>query len=131
MVRSSTYRTSKYDSKMVGDVVKNRIDAQRDSMVAQETTHFADLASMEAQVKQLLETWGLNVLLVPGFLAFARQCYKITNKHSGDIAHDEICLREVDWRTRFVAVGMAEGDADFYLATIAEDVFSVNIWDCT
>jgi len=131
MVRSATFRISKYDSKMVGDVVKNRIDAQRDSMVSQETTQFANMAQVETDTKQLCETWGVNVILVPSFMAFARQCYKITRKHSGDIAHDEICLREVDWATRLVAVGMTAGTADFYLGTIAEDVFSVNIWDCT
>lgn len=131
MVRSSAYRISKYDAKMVGDVVKNRIDAQRDSMVAQETTQFGNLVQIESDTKQLCETWGVNVILVPSFLAFARQCYKITRKHSGDIAHDEICIREVDWETRLVAVGMLSGTAAFYLSTIAMDVFSVNIDDCT
>lgn len=131
MVRSAAYRSSKYDSKIVGDVIKNRIDAQRESMVSQATAKFGDLAGIETSTKQLVETWGLNVILVPSFLAFARQCYKITQKHSGDIAHDEICIREVDWATRLVAVGLTAGNADFYLATIAEDVFSVNIWDCT
>ena len=131
MVRSSAFRASKYDAKLVGDVIKNRIDAQRDSMVAQETVQFGNMVGIETSTKQLLETWGLNVILVPSFLAFARQCYKITKKHSGDIAHDEICLRLVDWSTRLVAVGVAVGDADFYLATISEDVFSVNVWDCT
>jgi hypothetical protein len=131
MVRSAAYRASKYDSKMVGDVVKNRIDAQRDSMVAQETTQFSNLAQVESDTKQLCETWGINVILVPSMLAFARQCYKITKKHSGDIAHDEICLREVDWETRLAAAGMSAGTAAFYLATISEDVFSVSIDDCT
>jgi hypothetical protein len=131
MVRSATYRASKYDAKIVGDVVKNRIDAQRDSMVAQETTQFANMAALEGQVKQLLETWGINVILVPSYMAFMRQCYKITSKHSGAIAHDEVCLRLVDWRTRLAAVGVDENDADFYLGTIAEDIFNVNVWDCT
>ncbi len=131
MVRSATYRASKYDSKLVGDVIKNRIDAQRDSMVSQATSKFSELAAVETDVKQLMETWGLNVILVPSFMAFGRQCYKITNKHSGDIAHDEICLRLVDWRTRLIAVGMDENDADFYLGSISEDIFSVNVWDCT
>jgi len=35
MVRSAGYRVSKYSAKMVGDVVKNRFDAQHDSMVEQ------------------------------------------------------------------------------------------------
>ena len=74
MVRSSTYRQSKYDAKMVGDVVKNRIDAQRDSMVQQVTTQFANLAALETAGKNLLVGWGIATPLIPSYLAFVRQC---------------------------------------------------------
>jgi len=123
MVRSSAYRSTKYSAKIVGDVIKNRIDAQRDSMVEQATTQFGNLVAIEEQVKALLTNWGVNVTLVPFYLAFARQCYKITRKHSGDIAHDEICIRHDDWAARNLT--------SFYLQTIAMDVFTVDIADCT
>jgi len=131
MVRSSTYRSSKYSSKIVGDVIKNRIDAQRDSMVAQEGTQFGNLEGIETATKQLLETWGVGIILVPSFLAYSRECYGICRKHSGDIAHDEICIALAKWRTRLVNAGLAEATMDFYLGTIAEDIHSVNVWDCT
>jgi len=123
MVRSSTFRTSKYDSKMVGDVVKNRIDAQRDSMVTQETAKFAALAAAETATKNLLVGWGLSTVLIPFYLSFARQCYSITQKHAGAVAVTEICIREAAWVTRTLD--------PYYLQVIANDVFSVDISSCT
>lgn len=123
MVRSATYRTSKYSSKMVGDVVKNRIDAQRDSMVEQATNRFADLAAAETATKQMLEGWGLSTVLIPFYLSFARQCYSITQKHSGAVAVEEICIRANAWETRGLDI--------YYLQEIALDVFSVDITSCT
>lgn len=123
MVRSATYRTSKYASKIVGDVIKNRIDAQKDSMVEQETNRFAEIVAAEEATKNLLVGWGLSTILVPWYLSFARQCYSITNKHAGAIAVEEICIRANAWETRGLDI--------YYLQEIALDVFSVDITSCT
>lgn len=123
MVRSSTYRTSKYAAKLVGDVIKNRIDAQRDSMVAQVGTRFADAEAIEVATKNLLTGWGLSVILVPSYLSYARECMGITNRHSGTIAHDEICYAHDKWESR--------GLDSYYMQVIAMDVFAVDISDCT
>jgi len=123
MVRSSTYRTSKYAAKLVGDVIKNRIDAQRDSMVEQETNRFADIAAAETAAKNLLVGWGVSSILVPFYLSFARQCYSITQKHAGAIAVTEICIRHASWVSRALD--------PYYLQIIANDVFSVDITSCT
>lgn len=131
MVRSSVYRTSKYSAKLVGDVIKNRIDAQRDDMVAQVSTQFGNLQGIEESVKTLLEGWGVGTIMVPWYMAFGRECYGITRKHSGDIAHDEVCIALQKWTTRFTDAGLTEADVEFYLGTIAMDVFTVNVWDCT
>lgn len=131
MVRDSAYRASKYASKLVGDVIKNRIDAQRDSMVAQATAQFGNLQGVEESVKTLLEGWGVGAIMVPWYMAFARECYGITRKHHGEIAHDEICIALAKWTSRFTDAGLAEGTVEYYLATIAEDCFTVLVWDCT
>lgn len=123
MVRDATYRTSKYAAKIVGDVIKNRFDALRDSMVEQVTNRFADLVSAEQATKNLLVGWGVPTVQVPFYLSFARQCYKITQKHAGDIAKDEICIRYNSWVSR--------GLEPYYLQRIALDVFSVDISSCT
>lgn len=123
MVRSSTYRTSKYAAKLVGDVIKNRIDAQRDSMVSQVGPRFAEAEAVEVATKNLLTGWGLSVIFVPSYLAYSRECMGILNKHTGDIAHDEICIAHDKWETR--------GLDSYFMQVIAMDVHSVDISDCT
>jgi len=123
MVRSSTYRTSKYAAKIVGDVIKNRIDAQKDSMVEQETNRFADIVAAEEATKNLLVGWGVSTIFVPFYLSFARQCYSIIQKHSGAIAVEEICIRANAWEARGLDI--------YYMQVIATDVFSVDITSCT
>jgi hypothetical protein len=92
-------------------------------MVEQVTNRFADLVAAEEATKNLLVGWGVSTVLVPFYLSFARQCYSITQKHSGAIAHDEICIRHDAWKAR--------GLNSYYIQTIAMDVFSVDISDCT
>ena len=123
MVRSATYRTSKYSAKMVGDVIKNRIDAQKDSMVEQATNRFADIVAAEEATKQKLVVWGISTMLTPFYLSFARQCYSVTQKHAGAIAVTELCIKANAWATRGLDL--------FYLQEIADDVFSVDITSCT
>ena len=123
MVRSSTYRTSKYSAKIVGDVIKNRIDAQKDSMVEQETAVFTDIVAAETQTKQLLEGWGISTMLTPFYLSFARQCYSVARKHSGAIAVTEICIKANAWSERGLDI--------YYLSQISNDVFSIDITSCT
>jgi hypothetical protein len=123
MVRSSANRVSKYDAKMVGDVVKNRIDAQRDSMVAQETTVFGDLVNIEEAVKTLLEGWGVSVVVIPSYLAFARECYRINKTHAGSIGVDEMCYSAAHWASRGLLI--------YYLQQIAFTATGVDISSCT
>lgn len=123
MVRSATYRTSKYAAKMVGDVVKNRIDAQKDSMVEQITNRFAEMVAFEEACKNLLVGWGISTMLTPFYLSFARQCYSVTRKHAGAIAVTEICIKANAWYERGLDL--------FYLETISNDVASVDITSCT
>lgn len=123
MVRSATYRTSKYASKIVGDVIKNRIDAQKDSMVEQETAVFTDMVAVEEATKILLEGWGISTMLTPFYLSFTRQCYSVDRKHSGATAVTEICIKANAWNERGLDM--------YYLQEISDSVHSINIESCT
>jgi len=123
MVRSDSYRTSKYAAKMVGDVVKNRFDALHDSMVEQVTNKFRDLVTAETAAKALLNSWGVSTTLVPFYLSFARQCMSIANKHADEIALDEICIRFDSWVSR--------GLNTWYLQQICLGVTGIDIASCT
>lgn len=123
MVRSSANRIAKYDAKLVGDVVKNRIDAQRAGMVAQETIKFGELEAAETNAKTLITGWGLSVTLIPSYLAFARECYRIDNTHQGAIGVNEMCIAAAKWNTRGLDL--------YYLQQIAFAVTGVDISSCT
>jgi len=104
MVRSSANRASKYDAKIVGDVIKNRIDAQRDSMVAQATSKFGELEALENGVKAVLIAAGVATILMPGYYAFARQLYKQkTNHGTNSVTTAEAQRLKVAWQGRGLA----------------------------
>ena len=120
---SSARRKAKYSAKIVGDVIKNRIDAQRDEMSANFSAAADLLVGIEDQVKAKLNGWGVMPQLQPAYYAFARECFRITNTHGGLVAHDEICIAHDKWEARNLE--------SFYLQVIAQDIFTVDISDCT
>lgn len=123
MVRSAVYRTSKYTAKINGDVAKQRIDAQKDSMVAQATAKFGLIVTAEEAAKTLLNNWGVSTVEVPSYLNFARQCMKVAANHSGNIAVNEICLKFDTWVARALD--------PYYLQEICEAVTGIDIGSCT
>ena len=123
MVRDAGRRVTKYTAKIVGDVVKNRIDAQKDSMVEQVTDQFALIAAKETAVNQKCEAWGVHSIEKPFYLSYARKLYGIQRKHTGDTAVEEACIATHAFLTR--------GLDPFYLMTIASDVFSIDVSACT
>jgi len=123
MVRDASRRITKYTAKIVGDVVKNRIDALKDSMVEQVTDKFAALVDIENEVKSKLNTWGVTSITVPFYLSYARRLYKLSNKHSGGTLNTEACIATKAFIDR-------ELDP-YYLQQIALDVFSLDVTACT
>jgi len=123
MVRSATNRTNKYTAKIVGDVAKNRIDAQKDFMVAQATGKFSDLAQLEAQIAAYLDPLGISPMLKPFYMSYGRKLYMLKSKHTDDTLHDEACIATVAWGSRGLDL--------FHLATIALNIFSIDVFDCT
>ena len=125
MVRDATYRSSKYSAKLVGDVIKNRIDAQKDSMVSQATTQFGLITAKEIATKDLLTGWGVVTPLVPSYLSYARELYGITKRHTGTIAENEACLACKKWTDAL------RGLNAYYCQVIAQDVFTLDVSACT
>jgi hypothetical protein len=123
MVMSSARRKAKYSAKSVGDVVKNRFDAQKDEMTSNFSAAADLLVGYENTVKGKLNGWGVYPQLHPSYYNFMRECFRITNTHGGIVAHDEICIAATKWAAR--------GLLPYYLQVIAQDVFTVDISDCT
>lgn len=125
MVRDADRRTAKYTAKINGDVIKNRIDALKESMVEQVTNRFATLVQKEEATKSLLVGWGVSTIQVPFYLSYSREIWGITLKHSGAIAEHEACIATEKWWHTY------RGLDPYYLMTICNDVYSIDVSACT
>lgn len=123
MVKSGTDRINKYTAKIVGDVVKNRIDAQKDFMVANASPEFDLLAQEEGQVAAYCDPLGISPMLKPFYMSFARKIHGLKRKHTDVTLYEEVCIAAVAWGARGLDL--------FHLATISKNIYSVDIWDCT
>jgi len=123
MVRSATDRINKYTAKIVGDVVKNRVDAQKDLMVAQAEPEFTQITTEETQIAAYLDPLGISPMLKPFYMSYGRKLHALKRKHTDETLHDEACIATVAWGTRGLDL--------FHLATIAQNIYSIDVWDCT
>lgn len=123
MVRAAANRIDKYTAKIVGDVVKNRIDAQKDFMVAQASLQFSALAAEEAQIAAYLDPLGISPMLKPFYMSYGRKIHMLKRKHTDETLHDEACIATVAWGTRGLDL--------FHLATICLNIYSIDVFDCT
>jgi len=123
MVRAASFRINKYTAKIVGDVAKNRIDAQKDFMTAQFTTQAAIFAAQEAQIASYCDPLGISPMLKPFYMSYGRKLQMLKSKHTDVTLHDEACIATVAWGTRGLNL--------FHLATIALNIYSIDVFDCT
>lgn len=123
MVRAAVDRVNKYTAKIVGDVVKNRIDAQKDLMVAQFEPEASSLVTEENQIAAYLDPLGIDVMRKPFYMSYGRKLHALKRKHTDDTLHDEACIATVAWSTRGLDI--------FHLATIALNIYTINVFDCT
>lgn len=117
MVRPQVYRQKKYEAKVDPDVVRARFSAQKDMMAEQTSAKFSDLATMEANVKAILEPQGVATIQIPFYLNYARELYKLTQNFSGVTLSNEAKLKYEKWKAR--------GLTDTILKAIAES-FGIN-----
>jgi len=123
MVRSAANRINKYTAKIVGDVVKNRIDAQKDLMTAQFAPEVTQITAEENQIASYLDPLGISPMLKPFYMSYGRKLHALKRKHTDETLHDEACIATVAWGTRGLLL--------FHLASICENIYSIDVWDCT
>jgi hypothetical protein len=100
MVRAPDKRLRKYDAKMVGDVIKNRIDAQRDGMVEQQQSIQGELSLMESKAKAILESLGVATIYIPQYLNYVRECYRLFKHFSQVSRQNEAQVMFNKWVSR-------------------------------
>jgi len=119
MVRDSSRRILKYSAKIDPVAIEQRFRDQKDSMTDQVTQHFSSLAQYEANAKPILDANEIPTHLIPFYLAFVRQLYRITRKHSGATATSEATLFKKLWVSR--------GLDDDTLIELAEQLFGLTL----
>ena len=95
---SMSERAVKWAKKLSGAVRKQRIDAQKPQMVKLEKEATEHLVAIELAVKQLIR--GAPLLLVPYYIIFGKEIYRVLKTHSDETAQNEICMLATKWYTR-------------------------------
>ena len=90
MVRAAAYRTRKYEAKMDPDSIRQRFADQKDTMVEQVEAVFGELVLVESKAKSVCEAAGIPSIAIPGYLNFARQCWKYFKKFSQTTRTNEV-----------------------------------------
>lgn len=93
-------RAQKYADKVVGDVMKNRIDAQKDVMVANYTSACLNLAQVDQIVREIVKTKNVPKMLISMYMAFARHVDKLYRKFEGDALKGELDITFMTWTKR-------------------------------
>jgi hypothetical protein len=106
LVRPQVYRIKKYEGKVVGDVVKARFDALKETMAEQQSVRFSDLVNLEQTVKGIVEPQGVPTILIPHYLNFGRELYSLTSRFSGTTLDNEALLVFQKWKARGLAVAI-------------------------
>ena len=106
MVRPQVYRIKKYTGKVVGDVVKARFDALKETMAEQQEVRFSDLVNLENTVKGIVEPQGVPTILIPHYLNFGRELYSLTQRFSGVTLNNEAKLVFEKWKARGLSVNI-------------------------
>ncbi|MBM4092288.1 MAG: hypothetical protein FJ276_23095 [Planctomycetes bacterium] len=79
-------------------------------------SEFNNLYSMENGVRQILDTAGVDTLLVPAYLNFGRRLYKLVKRYTGETARNECAV--------FIAYYVAKGLSQSVLELV-RDYFNI------
>lgn len=108
-----TKRARKFEKKIVGDVQKQRFDAQKEFMVKQEAAATKDLVRIEGQVKQICPS--VSVILLPYYIIFAKEIYKKQKIFKAQTLINEIEILQEKWRSRGLNTDLLANIKLFYV----------------
>jgi hypothetical protein len=100
MVKSADNRLRKYTGKFDATTVAARYTALKDLATTTFGVQSSAYASMEAMIKQLIEPKIDSPLLIPQYLAFARQVKAKTAKYGGLALYNEAVAAKAHWVAR-------------------------------
>jgi len=91
MVRPSTYRTTKYDKKIIGRVLPGQ------------SGRFGAAIGKQVEIENIIKPLiGFDINL-PYYIIFGKELYKLRMTHGADIVANEVCILEDKWKSRGLA----------------------------
>ena len=112
-------RIAKWDAKFNTERIKAMLDTMRPTMLQNVTAVYPMIASMEMQVKQVLDGAGVDTTDYPGYLAFGREIWALTRKDiSGESLAKAVAILVTKWTARGYTAAVLQG--------IRTDVFNVS-----
>jgi len=107
MVRDASRRKQKYEGKIDADVMRSRILALKDGMVEQMEAKTADLATLETEVKRVIEAQQtVFTHLIPAYLNVGRQLYKLQKNFGGNTFKAEADIVLDKWKAKGLTVAI-------------------------
>lgn len=99
-VRNTLRRIAKFRAKYDPEAIRNAIERQLDSILEQQQTAQAQLEKVENLTKIILGQENVPTPLIPAYLAYARQIWKLRNKYSAKILKTEADIILYKWTRR-------------------------------
>ena len=100
MVRSEVYRARKFQGKVDPDAVRSRFAALKEDMVEQTAQRQAELVSLEQDIKNIIEPYGVPTIFIPQYLNVGRQLWSLSGKFTGQTFKNEATLVAQKWVSR-------------------------------
>jgi hypothetical protein len=111
-------RVSNWDAKFKTDRIKAVLDDKRDAMFSRVSAVIPAIASMEGQVKQVVDGLGVATIQIPFYLDFGREMWRLQDK---DISGETLAMEAAVLISKWTARGLTEA----VLQAIRTQVFNV------
>ncbi|MCX7785048.1 MAG: hypothetical protein N2201_02290 [candidate division WOR-3 bacterium] len=99
-VRTTLRRVQKFKAKYDPEVIRNAVEKQLDAIIEQQTYAQTQLEKVENLTKVILGQEGVPSPLIPAYLNFARQVWRIRNKFSAETLKIETDIALYKWVRR-------------------------------
>lgn len=90
----------KFQAKYDPEAIKNAIEKQMGAILEQQTAAQTQLEKVENMTKIILGQENIPTPMIPAYLNFARQIWKIRNKFSSEILKTEADIALYKWTRR-------------------------------
>lgn len=126
MPKSSADRVANYDAKLNSSILKSRIDAMRDTMIANAAVEFGELENIENAAQAILNTTLIGdpprpipTIDYPAYYAFVRKAYSLSKRFSGVALDNAASIFAQTYKSR--------GYSGDVLETLASQLFGITL----